>query len=145
MKKLILFACLAMAASVKGNAAIFISNNTDCRVVVQIYAHDITHGTCVLQSGRLVLEAWESASYNNVTSINTTLGWMGQTASTSGGTSVWGWDGAVFNGSIGGGVGGPGTCFSTNTLTVPNACFPVANVTATWSILGTNTLLEFTP
>ncbi|WP_162903378.1 hypothetical protein [Taibaiella koreensis] len=146
MKKLILFAFLAMAAVPKGNAALFISNNTDCRVVVQIYAHDITHGTCVLQSWRLVLEAWESASYNNVASINTDLGWLnGQTAATTGGTSVWGWDGAFFNGSGGGGVGYPGTCFTTTTLTVPNTCLPVANVTATWGPLGSNTILEFNP
>jgi hypothetical protein len=147
MKKLILFIFLAMVAVAKGNAALFISNNTTCRVVVQIFAHDQTHGICGLESGRLVLEAGATASFNNVANINTSSpGWLnGQTASTAGGPTIWGWDGAFFNGTGGGGIGNPGSCFSTNTLTVPNGCIPVANVTATWTVLGSNTILEFNP
>lgn len=146
MKKLIIIIFLAMVAASKGNAALFVSNNTNCRVIVEIYAHDLNHGTCGLHSTRLVLEAYETASYNNVATINTTLGWLnGQTATTAGGTAVWGWDGAYFNGTSGGGVGNAGTCFSTTTLTVPNTCLPVANVTADWTVLGSNTLLEFNP
>jgi hypothetical protein len=144
MKKLIIFVFLAMIAAVKGNAALFINNNTSCRVIVEVFAHDANHGICGLRSGRIVLEAGASVAYNNVTSLNTTPGWNGQTATIAGGTSVWGWDGAIFNGTGGGGIGNPGSCFSTSTLTVPNACVPPANVTATWGPLGTgNTLLEF--
>lgn len=147
MKKLLIFIFLAVISAFKGNAALFISNNTDCRVVVEIYAHDLNHGICGLHSKRLVLEPGVAAAYNNVASINTSLGWLnGQTAVTTGGTSVWGWDGAVFNGAGGGGVGGPGSCFGTSSLTMPNTCLPVANVTATWDDIGAgNILLEFNP
>lgn len=146
MKKLFFFVFVAMVAAFKGHAALFINNNTDCRVIVEIYAHDLNHGICGLHSVRLALEPGQAASFNNVASVNTALGWLnGQTATTTGGTSVWGWDGAVFNGAGGGGIGNPGSCFSTSTLSVPNACVPSANVTATWVTFGSNTILEFNP
>lgn len=146
MKKLFFLLFLAMAAAFKSNATLFVSNNTNCRVVVEIFAHDQNHGVCGLHSMRLVLEPTEIASYNNVAAINTTLGWLnGQTATTTGGTSVWGWDGAIFNGASGGGIGGVGSCFSTDNMTVLDTCIPTANVTATWTVIGSNVLLEFNP
>lgn len=148
MKKLFIFTFLAMAAALSGHAALFVNNNTNCTVVFQVYAHDFNHGTCGLVSGRVVLGPMQSTSFNNVTNLNTTPGWLnGQTAVTTGGTAAWGWDGTAFNGSLGGQLGNTTACFSTNTLTVPNnGCLPVAPVTANWSSLGaTNTLLEFVP
>jgi len=69
---------------------------------------------------------------------------MGQTAVTTGGAAVWGWDGITFNGSNGGPIGNLTACFTTDNLTVPNGCIPVANVTATWtSISSTAAIVDF--
>jgi len=146
MKKLILAASLLVPGA-GAEAALFINNNTDCTVYVQVYAHDLNHGTCGLISGRVTVLPNSSAAFNNVTNLNTTPGWMGQTAVTTGGTTVWGWDGAAFNGSLGGLIGNTAACFSTDVLTVPdNGCVPSASVTATWtSINSTTAIIEFTP
>ncbi|WP_118976597.1 hypothetical protein [Taibaiella koreensis] len=138
MKKLILAASL-LALGAQAKAALFLNNNTNCSVIVQVYAHDLNHGTCGLLSGRIVVAPMSAVSFNNVTNLNTTPGWLGQTAVTTGGTTVWGWDGITFNGSGGGPIGNTTACFTTDNLTVPNGCIPVANVTATWTAVSSST------
>lgn len=145
MKKLLLAASLLLSFT-GARAALFLNNNTNCTVYVQVYAHDLNHGTCGLVSGRVSVGPMSSAAFNNVTNINTFPGWLnGQTAVTTGGTTVWGWDGIAFNGSLGGQVGNTSACFTTAILTVPNnGCLPVAPVTATWtSLSSTSAIVDF--
>lgn len=142
--KTLLMAVLLLLPFTGARAALFINNNTNCPVVVEIYAHDLNHSTCVLHSGRIYMAANTAISFNNVASLNTAPGWQGQIAVTTGGTAVWGWDGAAFNGAGGGLIGNTSACFTTDNMTVPNGCIPVANVTATWTVIGPGTaILEF--
>lgn len=138
-----LVAVLVLLSFTGAKAALFINNNTNCPVVVEIYAHDLNHGFCGLHSGRIYMPPMSSLSFNNVADLNASPGWQGQTAVTTGGPGVWGWDGAAFNGAGGGLIGNTSTCFSTDNMTVPNGCIPVANVTAAWTVIGSNVLLEF--
>jgi len=145
MKKLILAASL-LALGAQAKAALFLNNNTNCTVIVQVYAHDLNHGICGLESGRLQVDPGTSAAFNNVATINTTNPfWInGQTATTSGGTAVWGWDAATvvsLGGTMWAEIGNPGSCFPTASVTTPNAC-GTNNVTADWTVMGSNTFID---
>jgi len=144
MKKLFI-ALLLLLSAASAKAALFITNNTNCIMVVLIYAHDQNHGTCGLESGRLQLDPGASTAFNNVATINTTLPfWQnGQTATTAGGTAVWGWDAAIVTngGTMWAQIGNPGSCFPTASVTTPNAC-DANSVTADWTILGSNTFID---
>ncbi|WP_118976598.1 hypothetical protein [Taibaiella koreensis] len=144
MKKL--FIALALLLSAAGaKAALFITNNTSCIMVVIINAHDANHGICGLASGRLQLAPGSSAAFNNVATLNTTApGWQNsQTATTAGGTTVWGWDAAIVtNGGImWAQIGNTGSCSPTASVITPNACNG-NSVTAAWSVLGGNTFID---
>jgi len=140
-----LIALLLSLPAIGAKAALFITNNTNCSVTVTIYAHDQNHSVCGLESGRLQLAAGESAAFNNVATLNTTLpGWQnGQMATTAGGAAVWGWDGAfVTNGSIlWAQIGRTGSCFPIPVLVTPNAC-GTSSVTTAWQAVGGNAFLD---
>lgn len=142
----LLMAAFLLLSFTGAKAALFINNNTNCTVYVQVYAHDLNHPTCGLISGRITVPPIWSGSINTVADLNTIPGWQGQTAVTTGGTAVWGWDGIAFNGALGGLIGNTSACFTTDNMTVPDICLPVANVTATWLSINAGTaLIEFNP
>ncbi|WP_118953228.1 hypothetical protein [Taibaiella helva] len=145
MRKLFIALLLSLSA-VGAKAALFITNNTSCIMVVVIRAHDLNHGICGLESGRLQVDPGTSAAFNNVATINTTNPfWInGQTATTSGGTAVWGWDAATvvsLGGTMWAEIGNPGSCFPTASVTTPNAC-GTNSVTADWTVMGSNTFID---
>lgn len=138
---------LLLLSAASANAALFISNNTSCTMVVIFYAHDQNHGTCGLESGRLQLLPGASAAFNNVATVNTTNpGWQnGQTATTTGGTSVWGWDAAIVTNGSGPAmwaqIGNPTSCFPTASVITPGACSG-SNVQSDWYVIGSNTFID---
>ena len=146
MKKLLAVLLLSLSAA-GAKAALFITNNTACKMIVIIYAHDLNHGTCGLESGRLVLDPGASAAFNNVATINTTAPFwnFGQTATTAGGTAVWGWDAAVVTNGSGAPmwaqIGNPTSCFPTASVVSPGACNG-SNVQSDWSVVGSNTFID---
>lgn len=143
--KTLLIALLLSLPALSTKAALFISNNTGCIMVVIVYAHDLNHGICGLESGRLQLAPGSSAAFNNVATVNTTIPfWQnGQTATTAGGTSVWGWDGAVVTngGTMWAQIGNPGSCFTATSVISPNACSG-SSVQSDWYTVGSNTFID---
>ncbi|WP_162903379.1 hypothetical protein [Taibaiella koreensis] len=143
--KTLLIALLLSLSAIGAKAALFITNNTSCIMIVMIYAHDQNHGTCGLESGRLQINPGGSAAFNNVATINTTNPfWQnGQTATTAGGTTVWGWDAAIVNngGPMWAQIGNPGSCFPTASVATLNAC-GTNTVTADWMVMGGNTFID---
>jgi hypothetical protein len=143
--KTLLIALLLSLSAVSAKAGLFISNNTSCTMVVVIYAHDLNHGICGLASGRLQLDPFTSAAFNNVATLNTTApGWQnGQTATTTGGTTVWGWDAAGVYSTLAmlAQVGNPGSCYPTASVVAPNACVG-GSVQTDWYVVGNNTFLD---
>lgn len=143
--KTLLVAALLLLSFGGAKAALFINNNTNCQMIVMLRAHDLNHNICGLESGRLQMEPISSAAFNNVATLNTTNPyWQNGPATTSGGTAVWGWDGAIVN-SLGGTmwveVGYPGTCYPTASVVTPNGCLG-SNVTVDWYTVGSNTFID---
>jgi hypothetical protein len=148
MKKLcskLFIAVLLVAAATQAKAALFINNNTNCDLKMELYAHDLNHGICGLQSNWFLMGANSSVAYNNVATINTTSPfWVNGPAVLTGGTSVWGWDATKFYftvTSFSGVVGASGSCIPSGTTTIPGACAGT-NVTVTWTTLGSNTIID---
>lgn len=131
-----MIACCSLLA-LSSRAALFISNNTNCDIYIVLQAHDMNHGTCLLQSNRFLVPANTSVAYNNVTSLNVTPAWQNGPAVITGS----GWDSALFGGATLGGNLGP-NCGATTSITIPGGC-GAATVQADWSGIGSNTFIDF--
>lgn len=149
MKKLFskLFAgVLLVTAASQAKAALYINNNTNCDLTMELYAHDFNHSTCGLQSNWFVMPGNSSIAYNNVTTLNTTAPfWINGPAVLTGGTAAWGWDATKFYFTVSGGSGvigsGAGSCISNTSTVMPGACNG-ANVTVTWNTFSGNTIID---
>lgn len=143
MKKLILFVFIAMIAAFKGNAALFITNNTGCDVTLILYGHDVNNpGPCACYTTRLPVAGGTSFAYNNVTSANT-LGWY-QFGPSGGAVTMVnissGWDGVgVLFGGFMANIGNPGSCASTTSYTATSGG---CTITATWTVVGSNVFVD---
>ncbi len=124
------------------HAGLHIYNNTPCKIRVTVFAFDFNHPGCTaLQSYPVVIGPYFSVSYNDVTALNSSPGWLGGVMATvAGGAASWGWHvvKAYDFTSSGGGVSvGASSCFFVNAATVPGGCGQ-GNVTVTWSGAGNN-------
>ncbi|WP_118953223.1 hypothetical protein [Taibaiella helva] len=148
MKKLfpkLLAGALLVTASSQARAALFITNNTDCDLTIELYAHDFNHATCMLHSNWFVVPANNSIAFNNVTTLNTgTPSWINGPAVLTGGTTAWGWDASKFYftvSSISGVIGNTGSCVSNMSTTMPGGCNG-NNVTVIWTNPGGNSVID---
>lgn len=145
MKKLLASLMLG-AAAFSADAALFVNNNSGCKVTLVLYAHDAANTTaCSYYSTRLEVYPGSSAAYNNVTNMNSPgLGWhmWGVGAQTLVAANS-GWDAVLVYSEYGPTttIGTPGTCAASTSFAVAGT---PCNFAATWTSLGGgNILLEF--
>ncbi|WP_118976602.1 hypothetical protein [Taibaiella koreensis] len=143
MKKILILLLFSLG-TMSAKAALFLINNTPCTIPVVVKAHDIAHTICGLQSNTILLPPGAVITLQDVTSLNTSPGWMGSAlASTSGGTAAWGWDAVAFTFTmLSSQVGPPTGCASSYSFTAANACSGNP-VTVNWVVIGANSLVEF--
>ena len=146
MKKILMCAALAVA-TVHAHAALFVNNNTNCDVSLEVYANDANDPQVCAYFTWFKIPANTSQAHNNPSSLNWS-GWL-KTANglntpvgpmLAGGT----WDAASadrFPATPQ--VGRAGSCAPGTSLTVPTAG---CGYTITWTSLGgNNVLVEINP
>lgn len=142
MKKL-LFLVMMAVLGIQAHAALIITNNSGCTIQVRVRAHDANNtGLCALRSNVITILPWDFEIFTNVSSLNTVPGWQGgTTATTAGGTTVWGWDAVEYNGVTNLIIGHPGTCAIGVSGAAEDPCG--ADVAGYFYVVGSNTVADF--
>lgn len=143
MKRLFFFVVMALFG-IQANAALIITNNSDCEIRVRVLAHDLNNpGACALRSNWInIAPGGNFVMYADVSSLNTVPGWQGGvTAVTTGGTTVWGWDAVEYDGVTDMIIGHPGTCAQGVSNSALDPCS--ADVAGFFYVVGSNTVADF--
>ncbi|WP_162903380.1 hypothetical protein [Taibaiella koreensis] len=142
LKKLFFLVVMALLG-IQANAALIITNNSNCTIQVRVRAHDINNtGACALRSNLITIAPGDFEMFANVSSLNTVPGWQGGTmATTAGGTTAWGWDAVEYNGVTNLIIGHPGTCAIGISGAAEDPCG--ADVGGHFYVVGTNTVADF--